>query len=68
MDAAPFFDIERDAAVAMLSGMVSTIAERWRACCAEAGMTARESERCESAFDHAESRTARRLAHGYGVT
>ena len=64
VDAAPFFDIERDAAVAMLSGMVSTIDERWRACCKEAGMTAREIERYEPAFDHAESRIARRMAHG----
>ena len=39
VEAAPFFDIERDAAVVMLSGMVSTIAEQWRACCLAAGMT-----------------------------
>ena len=64
VDAAPFFDIERDAAVAMLSGIVSTIDERWRACCGEAGMTAREIERYEPAFDHAESRIARRSARG----
>ena len=65
VDAAPFFDIERDAAVAMLSGIVSTIDERWRACCGEAGMTAREIERYEPAFDHAESRLARRIARGH---
>ena len=64
VDAAPFFDIERDAAVAMLSRIVSTIDERWRACCGEAGMTAREIERYEPAFDHAESRLARRIARG----
>ena len=64
VEAAPFFDIEHAAAVAMLSGMVSTIDERWRACCSEAGMTAREIERYEPAFDHAESRSARRIAHG----
>ena len=64
VDAAPFFDIERDAAVAMLSRMVSTIDERWRACCGAAGMTAREIERYEPAFDHAESRTARRITRG----
>ena len=64
VEAAPFFDIEHDAAVAMLSGMVSTIDERWRACCGAAGMTAREIERYEPAFDHAESRSARRIAHG----
>ena len=64
VDAAPFFDIERDAAVAMLSGMVTTIDERWQECCGEAGMTAREIERYEPAFDHAESRIARRIARG----
>ena len=64
VEAAPFFDIERDAAVAMLSGMVSTIDDRWRACCGAAGLTAREIERYEPAFDHAESRTARRITRG----
>ena len=61
VDAAPFFDIEHAAAVVMLSRMASTIDERWRACCAAAGMTAREIERYEPAFDHTESRTARRI-------
>ena len=64
VDAAPFFDVERADAVAMLSRMASTIDERWRACCGEAGMTAREIERYEPAFDHAESRTARRITRG----
>ena len=61
VDAAPFFDIERDAAVRMLSGMVSTIDEQWRACCRAAGMTAAEIELYEPAFDHHESRVARRM-------
>ena len=61
VDAAPFFDVERADAVGMLSRMVSTIDERWRACCGAAGMTAREIERYEPAFDHAESRIARRI-------
>lgn len=64
MDAAPFFDIERADAAEMLSRMVATIDERWRACCAAAGMTAREIERYEPAFDHAESHVARRIARG----
>lgn len=64
VDAAPFFDIERDAAVAMLAGVVSTIDERWRTCCEAAGMGAWEIERYEPAFDHAESRIARRMARG----
>ena len=62
VDAAPFFDIEREAAVVMLSGMVSTIDEQWRACCLAAGMTPAEIEMYEPAFDHDESRIARRLA------
>lgn len=61
VDAAPFFDIERDAAVAMLSGMVSTIDEQWRACCRAAGMIPAEIEMYEPAFDHHESRIARRM-------
>lgn len=64
VDAAPFFDVERADAIAMLSRMASTIDERWRACCGAAGMTAREIERYEPAFDHAESRIARRIARG----
>ena len=61
VDAAPFFDIERDAAAAMVSGMVSTIDEQWRTCCRAAGMTAAEVEMYEPAFDHEESRIARRM-------
>ena len=61
VDAAPFFDIERDAAVAMLSGMVSTIDGQWRACCRAAGMSAAEIAMYEPAFDHDESRIARRM-------
>ena len=62
VDAAPFFDIERDAAVAMLSGMESTIDEQWRACCRAAGMTPAEIEMYEPAFDHHEARIARRMS------
>ena len=62
VDAAPFFDIERDAAVAMLSGMESTIDEQWRACCRAAGMTPAEIEMYEPAFDRHETRIARRIS------
>lgn len=62
VDAAPFFDIERDAAAAMLSGMVSAIDDQWRACCQAAGMTPAEIEGYEPAFDHPETRIARRMA------
>ena len=40
--------------------MVSTIDEQWRARCRAAGMSAREIELYEPAFDHHESRIARR--------
>ena len=61
LDAAPFFDIERDAAVDMASRMAATIDERWRACCAAAGMSPREIEIYEPAFDNRESRIARQM-------
>jgi serine/threonine-protein kinase HipA len=61
VDAAPFFDIERDVAAGMASRMVATIDERWRACCAAAGMSPGEIETYEPAFDHDESRIARQM-------
>ena len=61
VDAAPFFDIEREAAVVMLSGIVATIDEQWRACCRASGMIPAEIEMYEPAFDHDETRIARRL-------
>ena len=61
VEAAPFFDIEREAAVVMLSGMVSTIDEQWRACCRASGMTPAEIDMYEPALDHDETRIARRL-------
>ena len=42
LDAAPFFDVERAAAAVVLSRMVRTIDEQWRACCRAAGMSARQ--------------------------
>ena len=61
VDAAPFFDIESDAAVVMLARMVSTIDEQWRARGRAAGMTAAEIELYEPAFDHHETRIARQM-------
>ena len=45
LDAAPFFDIERDAAVAMASRMAATIDEQWRTRCGAAGVIARQMGR-----------------------
>ena len=61
VDAAPFFDIERDAATAMVSRMASTIDAQWRACCQAAGMNPEEIEMYEPAFEHHETRVARRM-------
>ena len=41
--------------------LVSIIDEQWRAHCRAVGMTAEEIKRYEPAFDHEESRIARRL-------
>ena len=62
LEASPFFDVDRDAATSMLSRMVSTIDEQWRDRCRAAGMSAREIEMYEPAFDHDESRIARQMA------
>ena len=61
VEASPFFDIGHGAAAGMLSRMISIIDEQWRAHCRAVGMTAEEIKRYEPAFDHEESRIARRL-------
>ena len=64
LEASPFFGIARDLAVRELSKMISTIDEGWRRHCLAAGMTAEEIKRYEPAFDHDESRIARRIKTG----
>ena len=61
MEAAPFFDIERDDAAAMLGRMVAVIDVRWRVRCREAGLDARALRAYAPAFDHPETQVARRL-------
>ncbi len=61
VEASPFFGVARDTATGALSRMVSTIDEGWRAHCLAAGMTAEEIKRYQPAFDHEESRVARRI-------
>lgn len=65
VEASPFFDVGHDAATGMLARMISIIDGQWRAHCRAAGMTPEEIRRYEPAFDHEESRIARRLG-GYG--
>ena len=60
LEASPFFDVARDSAAIALSKMISTIDEEWRAHYLAAGMTSAEINRYEPAFDHEESRVARR--------
>ena len=61
LEAAPFFDIERDQARQTLARMVSVIETEWRGHCRAAGLTAQDIRRYENAFEHKEMRAARRL-------
>ena len=61
LEASPFFGVARDSAAGALSRMISTLDEEWRAHCLAAGMTVEEIKRYEPAFDHEESRVARRI-------
>lgn len=61
IEAAPFFDLETDAAVSTLSGMLMTIERDWRALFLEAGMNQDEVSYYEPAFEYEETRTARQL-------
>ncbi len=61
LEASPFFGVARDSAAGALSRIISTIDQEWRAHCLAAGMTAGEIKRYEPAFDHEESRVARRI-------
>ncbi len=62
LEAAPFFEIDRDGARTMLGGMIRVIDSRWRIECRKVGMDTREVNAYTPAFDHEETRTARRLA------
>ena len=62
LEAAPFFDIDHDQARSMLGSMVDLIAGRWRQRCRETGLSAAETKRYARAFDHEETKIARRLA------
>ena len=65
LEARPFFGVARDSAARALSRIVSTIYEEWRAHCLAAGMMAEEIKRYEPAFDHEESRVARRTTASF---
>lgn len=62
LDAAPFFEIDRDTARVMLRDMVGVIDERWQVECGGVGMNATEVKAYAPAFEHEETRVGRRLA------
>ena len=46
----------------MLGSMVAAIDGRWRQRCREAGLSAADIKHCAPAFEHEETKVARRLA------
>ena len=64
LEASPIFGIPRDAAAAELSRITSIIDAQWQPNCLAAGMTAEEIALYRPAFDHDETRIARRITAG----
>lgn len=65
VEAAPFFDVSRDRAVANLTRLVDTIDAQWKDRCREAGMSPREVAAYRGAFQHAEADKARAMIAPY---
>lgn len=61
VEAAPFFDLDADAAARMLARMTRVVADNWRRCLERAGLTARQTATYAPAFEHEEHRRAERL-------
>ena len=61
LEASPFFGVPRDAAAKEVSRITSIIDKQWRAQCLAAGMRAEEVNLYRPAFDHEETRIARRI-------
>ncbi len=64
LEAAPYFEIGRDDAMAVLGHMVGVIDSRWRTECRRVGMSDRETTAYAAAFEHDETRVARRALAG----
>ncbi len=64
LEASLIFGMAPDAAARELSRMTSAINEQWRPQCLAAGMTAEEITLYQPAFDHEETRIARRITAG----
>ena len=62
LEAAPFFGIGHGQARSMLGSMVAVIDGRWRQRCLEVGLSAAEIAHYGRAFEHEETKAARRLA------
>ncbi|MDE0190028.1 MAG: HipA N-terminal domain-containing protein [Gammaproteobacteria bacterium] len=58
LEAAPFFEIDRDVARTMLGDMIRVVDGRWRIECRKSGMNPREIASYTPAFDHEEFRQA----------
>lgn len=61
VEAAPFFDLDADAAARMLARMTRVVADNWCRCLERAGLTARQTATYAPAFEHEEHRRAERL-------
>ena len=62
LEASPVFGVPRDAAAAELSRITSIIDEQWQPSLLAEGMTVEEVELYRPAFDHDETRIARRIS------
>ncbi|MDE0420399.1 MAG: type II toxin-antitoxin system HipA family toxin [Gammaproteobacteria bacterium] len=62
LEAAPFFEIDRDTARVALRDMIELVDGRWQIECRKVGMTRGETKAYTRAFDHEETRIGRRLA------
>ena len=63
IEAAPYFELDRNAATVMLRDIVGVIDNRWRIECRAVGMSASEVRAYAPAFEHDETRVARRLCN-----
>jgi len=64
LEASPLFGIPRDVAAEELSRITSIIDEQWQPSCLAEGMTVEEIALYRPAFDHEETRVARRIIAG----
>ena len=61
IEAAPYFDVDQDSAAQLLNGMINMIDGSWRSLFRDAGMTDSAIDYYGPAFNHSETRIARRI-------